>query len=462
MLLAHCIGSGTVAQPAERYTYQYLTTADGLPSSEIICLLKDQSGFLWLGTAAGISRYDGYAFQNYSHAVSQELIGHVNVIKMDAAGRIWIGSTAGLYFHTGNSIIKLSAASAEAMGVNDVFIEGDTTVWLATENGPAKLAVKQIDFTGKRKTSIEQHILSGWVYPKDSTEQRSVLLISRSGDGAVFFSRRNDLFRLMNGEIEKLYTTARKRDQLQSIFPVSHAKIFFECASTEMNLFERGIVTAIPYKKFYQQGVQQGLPGLWYVGTRGAFYFHPQTATASVHLSFSDAYTIWPSAVLQDIGFFWVATHDGLVKLKPAVFSAAIVNDFYSLLEKKNGTLLLGANRGFIFERSSDSLIPYQQHVVPDAEVRAMYEDERGSIWIGTGYQGLVLLNNNRQWHFTKADGLHSNSLLCFSKTSNGGFYAAGDRGVTRINGDQEKSISFTPYYYSPNVSRHAKFFSII
>jgi putative methionine-R-sulfoxide reductase with GAF domain/membrane protein implicated in regulation of membrane protease activity len=462
LLLAHCIGNEVVAQPADRYTYQYLTTADGLPSSEIICLLKDQSGFLWLGTTAGMSRYDGYTFQNYTNALSHELIGHVNVIRMDAAGRLWIGSTAGLYYHEGSSIIKLSTASTKAMSVNDIFIEGNTTVWLATENGPAKLSVKQIDFTGKRKTSLEQHILNGWIYPKDSIEQRSVFLISRSGDGAVFFSGRNDLFRLMNGRIEKLYTTARKRDQIQSIFPVSYSKIFFDGASTEMNLFERGIVTAIPYKKFYQRGVQQSLPGLWYVGTRGAFYFHPQTATASMHLSFSDAYTIWPSAVLQDIGFLWVATHDGLVKLKPAIFSKPVVNDFYSLLERKNGTLLLGANRGFIFERSSDSLIPYQQHVVPDAEVRAMYEDEQGSIWLGTGYQGLVLLNNGTQRRFTKADGLHSNSLLSFSKTVNGGFYAAGDRGVTRINIDQKKSISFTPYYYSPNVSRHAKFFSMI
>lgn len=461
-MLLHCPGKSITAQPADTHTYQYLGTADGLSSPEILCLIKDKKGFLWLGTAAGLSRYDGYAFQNFSYARQQELIGYVNTIKGDSSGGLWVGSTAGLFYYDGSNIIKLSAPSSKAMSVNDILIDGDTAIWLATENGPAKLLKAQIDFSGKNKTLIEQQVIREWRYEKDPVEHRRVLLINKSTDGTVFFSNKHDLFRYSKRQIEKLFTTTGQRDAIQSLFPMSYSKIFFDAASTEMNLYENGTVRAIPYKKLYQPGMQQGLHGLWYVGTRGAFYFHPQVAFASRHLSFSDEYTLWPSAILQDHNFMWIATHDGLVKLKPAIFSKTAVNDFYSILQKENGTILLGGNRGDIFEHRNDSLLPFKQHIVPGAEVRAMHEDEYGNIWIGSGYQGLVILMKGNTQRFTTAEGLHNNSILCLYKAGNGILYAAGDYGVTKIKFDEQKSISFKPYYFAPNISRYAKFFSVI
>jgi ligand-binding sensor domain-containing protein len=59
------IGSGT---NSGSYTYEYYNSSHGLASSEIIALAKDSEGFLWIGTAAGLSRYDGYEFQNYSRS----------------------------------------------------------------------------------------------------------------------------------------------------------------------------------------------------------------------------------------------------------------------------------------------------------------------------------------------------------------------------------------------------------
>lgn len=461
-MLLHCFGKNVAAQPPYNYTYQYLSTADGLPSPEIICITKDKSGFLWLGTAAGLSKYDGYAFQNYAYALHQELIGYVNVIKMDSSGSLWIGTTAGLYHYDENNVIKLSAPSANAMSINDIFIDADTAVWLATENGPAKLLMTQFDFSGKNKTPVEQYIINGWNYPEDSVEQRRVSLIKASPDGSVFFSNKHDLFRFSKGITEKLFTTIGQRDNIQSLFPISYSKIFFDGASTEMNVYENGVVKAIPYKQLYQPGMQQGLPGLWYVGTRGAFYFHPQAASASRHFSFPDNYTVWATSVLQDNNFMWVATHDGLLKLKPVIFSKTTVNDFYSVLERKDGTMLLGANRGSIFERRNDSLIIYKKNIVPGAEVKAMYEDEQEKIWVGSGYQGLVLLKDDEHQRFTAKDGLHSNSILCLYKAGNGSLYAAGDRGITKILIEGQQNISFKPYYYAPNISRYAKFFSVV
>jgi ligand-binding sensor domain-containing protein len=50
--------------PAEQLPLKIYTTADGLSSDRIHCILSDSHGFLWFGTEDGISRFDGYGFVN--------------------------------------------------------------------------------------------------------------------------------------------------------------------------------------------------------------------------------------------------------------------------------------------------------------------------------------------------------------------------------------------------------------
>ena len=39
-----------------------ITTHDGLPSNLVHDMIQDAKGYLWLGTANGLCRYDGYSF----------------------------------------------------------------------------------------------------------------------------------------------------------------------------------------------------------------------------------------------------------------------------------------------------------------------------------------------------------------------------------------------------------------
>ena len=42
------------------YRFQSLTMTEGLSSGSVNCMLIDTDGFLWIGTDAGLDRYDGY------------------------------------------------------------------------------------------------------------------------------------------------------------------------------------------------------------------------------------------------------------------------------------------------------------------------------------------------------------------------------------------------------------------
>ena len=45
--------------------FRRLDTRDGLSNSQILSILRDSKGFVWIGTPYGLNRYDGYRFKTY-------------------------------------------------------------------------------------------------------------------------------------------------------------------------------------------------------------------------------------------------------------------------------------------------------------------------------------------------------------------------------------------------------------
>lgn len=468
IIILLCCRVVVYAQQTESYSFQYYNTNHGLPTPEINCLAKDNLGFLWMGTSSGLTRYDGYNFENYTYSKEKELIGGVNVIKADNDNRLWIGAGAGLFCYSNNELIKISAFTELSQGVNDILLAGGS-IWLATENGPVNFSIGKVDFTGKKKLVLADYLLGQWKNKAETIDKTQCIFISKATDGTVYIAQDFNLFRLLNNHLELIHTSVTgtdSRNKINAIFPVSKSCIYFDAASLELCRYENGVTHAIGFRNFYTPGMHSNLPGSWYVGTRGAFYFHPETGTASQLIRFSNSYIIWPTAVLQDNGFLWVASHEGLVKVKPSIFTVfnigktAAYTDFYSIAALQNGKVLLGANRGNVFEKKADSLILFKNQLVPSAEIKNLYEDERGWLWAATGYQGLVLIRNGRMERYTIENGLQDNSLYQFFKTSGGKCYVMGDQGMSEIIINADETISFKKFHYKPNTSKNATFYS--
>jgi len=67
-LLPLFIGNLVMAQEEvlkSEYSYRRYTTDDGLPSFFTDILYQDSKGFIWIGSDAGFSRYDGFTFTNF-------------------------------------------------------------------------------------------------------------------------------------------------------------------------------------------------------------------------------------------------------------------------------------------------------------------------------------------------------------------------------------------------------------
>ena len=87
-----CCACALAAVP-ERPRFRIVGSAQGLPSTDIKALARDAEGYVWIGTADGLARYDGIGMRVWRHdpADPQGLPGNnVQALMVDAADRIWI------------------------------------------------------------------------------------------------------------------------------------------------------------------------------------------------------------------------------------------------------------------------------------------------------------------------------------------------------------------------------------
>ena len=78
--------------PTPQYALSSWTEGDGLPANAIRALTQDGDGYLWLGTRAGLVRFDGVRFVVWEHdsnAVQTE--NDITAVYAARDGSLWIG-----------------------------------------------------------------------------------------------------------------------------------------------------------------------------------------------------------------------------------------------------------------------------------------------------------------------------------------------------------------------------------
>lgn len=87
---------------AQKYKLSKYTNSDGLPQNYIYTLSQDQDGFVWIGLAEGLVRYDGVNFVMFTTRDSLA-DNYVNTSITDQNGYLWLGHGNGLITRGKNS-----------------------------------------------------------------------------------------------------------------------------------------------------------------------------------------------------------------------------------------------------------------------------------------------------------------------------------------------------------------------
>src|SRR6218665_928596 len=84
------------------FEFAFLTEENGLSNNRILCMIKDKDGFLWIGTADGLNRYDGSHFIAFktNHKDATTLANNaVHALCEDKEGNIWAGTDDGISYY---------------------------------------------------------------------------------------------------------------------------------------------------------------------------------------------------------------------------------------------------------------------------------------------------------------------------------------------------------------------------
>lgn len=120
---------------SQQYFFRKFSVEEGLPQSSVYCMLQDSRGYIWMGTDAGVARFDGQKFTSYNktNGLSDNV---VRSILEDSRGNIWIGTDNGLTFYDGLSFKAIGKSEGLKGTAVLKIIEGSTgIIWAATNDG---------------------------------------------------------------------------------------------------------------------------------------------------------------------------------------------------------------------------------------------------------------------------------------------------------------------------------------
>ena len=123
--------------------FLHLTSEQGLPSEIASAVAQDGQGYLWIGTASGLARWDGYQFRNFKYesgAPGSLPDNLVQVLHADKAGRLWVGTSGAGLARYEPATQRFVALGAGPQGLAHVSVraladDGEGGLWVGTDGG---------------------------------------------------------------------------------------------------------------------------------------------------------------------------------------------------------------------------------------------------------------------------------------------------------------------------------------
>jgi len=116
---------------------KHYSTKDGLPSNNCYFTLQDKSGYIWVGTDAGVTRFDGKVFETFSidDGLPDNQIIRLN---QDRSGKVWFTALNGQlsYFHNGRIYSQHNNKLLKLLNLNSIIVsffeDSKGNIWFGT------------------------------------------------------------------------------------------------------------------------------------------------------------------------------------------------------------------------------------------------------------------------------------------------------------------------------------------
>ncbi len=177
----------------------------GLPSGGVISLLQDRSGLIWMGTTAGLARFDGQVVKTFKSRPEQaDTISHslVEALLEDEQGVLWIGTRGGLdrMVLATEKVQRQPMPEALTLAQRRVLAlapAGPQRLWVATMGGLLQFNTAERRFVEWQKPGAE------WL-----SLQRPVRVLLPDGQGGVWAAESQEVVRInAQGQVLSQFAT---------------------------------------------------------------------------------------------------------------------------------------------------------------------------------------------------------------------------------------------------------------
>lgn len=366
----------------QRHKFEKVQLESTILNSEIIDLMQDDDGFIWVASAEGLGRYDGHNIIEYKHYKNiEKSICNNRVLSIQQApnGLIWMGTKGGLsvydpknestrcLYHDGKNVARGDNI------VLSVLVDRLGYIWYSTYNGLYRMDPK----TEEREIFLPEednpHTIS----------TKLVFSIFEDSQGVIWFANNNGVSYYNNDGTFHFVNFVSDGNES---YGLRHRLYFTFCETDDGKLWLGG-------DSGYYEVVRQG------VDVRFVNYKHEATNPNSLSYDYvndlmtdgQDLYVSTWAGGLNKVVFDHEGkpqyTHYRNIKDEPHSLQTDEVN---VTMVDRSGVLWVGTSFGLMKSSLSTKKFgliesrPNVAHSLTNNKVQASLVDSRGNLWVGT------------------------------------------------------------------------------
>src|SRR5262249_17844351 len=140
LLLTQFISTAFALDPSRamtQYIHDVWRTKEGLPQNSVQAICQTRDGYLWFGTQEGLVRFDGVKFTVFDRQLHPDWKSHdVITLLEDRAGNLWIGTIGGglLRYSNGKFQLFTKKNGLSSDYVRSLYEDRNGTLWIGTDD----------------------------------------------------------------------------------------------------------------------------------------------------------------------------------------------------------------------------------------------------------------------------------------------------------------------------------------
>ena len=424
---------------------------NGLPTSEANAIVETSDGFIWIGSYAGLIRYDGNTFERMSSTTG---LTSVVSLYVDSRDRLWIGTND-------NGVAVMEHGEFRRWGKLEGMKSPHTRAITGDQNGNIYVATtsgimiidQQYNLTAMEEEAIadaymrslltgpdgkiygttdsgdlitiQDGKLTGFIRSEDSSTQGAAYLLPDPETPGKVYVESSD-FTLLHASMGESLTDVEKIhiDPLRYIQHIQYidGKIWI-CAGNGIGVLDGNrftVLKELPMDNSVGNVMTDYLGNLWFTSSRQGV----MKVVPNQFLNVCERYSL-PQMVVNSTcmyrGNLFVATDTGLV----------VLGDDGPIPRIRLKKAVTASGKDI----EADDLIT----LLDGCRIRSIIRDSRDQLWISTWRttRGLLRYANGELTVFTEEDGLLSYSIRAVYEGADGRILVALTGGVNVIEGDR-------------------------